>query len=464
MHNLPPLPRHLLTSTLGLIALFAGCFYLNLAGSHQAEATPVQQAGAFRVYLPLVARHPRGPTQVYVWPDSSNLQPGQTVVLDVRIDNIVDLYGLDIYLRFDPTILEVVDAEPSASGIQVAPGTFPDPASGFVFMNTANNTTGEIRYVLTLLHPSPGATGSGVAAQVTFHARALGSSGVTFADLGLVNRSGEPVSALRTGATVTVAFPPTATPTVTQSPTPTATVPPSATPTPTVTPTSTPSLTPSPTETLPTATSTLTPMPTWTSTATSSPTITPTPSQSPTPTATTTPGPTATPTVTPTPTVVGACRELVTNGGFETDVAWEFGNTPARGQYTSAMFHSGSRSVRLGIQPPTPDTFSFSSVRQRVDIPATTNTVRLSFWFWPANEGVSEDLHEAWIMDTNLRPLRNIFKGLYDDRSWIPVPDFDLTEFRGQTIVLYFNVYNENLDTRFRSWMFVDDVSVQACP
>lgn len=458
--------RYPLTAARGLVMLLAGCLMLILAAHRQVEATPSPQSSTFRTYLPLVAQHPVGPTQVYLLPASFALQPGQTVNLNVHIDQVVDLYGLDIYLRFDPSVLEVVDADPGASGVQLSPGNFPDPATGFVFMNTANNTTGDIRYVLILLHPAPAATGSGIAVRITFRARALGSSNVNFEDLGLVNKSGEPVSALRAGATLTVAYPPTITPT------PTATVPPSSTPTLTMTPTSTstptltptitltPSATPTPTETRPTSTPSVTPTPSPTL-PTSTPSVTPTPTQSPTPTVTATLGPSATPTLTPTP---GLCQELVTNGGFETNEAWVFGNTAARGQYSTVRAHTGNRSVRLGIEPPANDIASWSSIRQTISIPNNVSHVQLSFSYWTASEGASDDLQEAWIMKPDLLPpYYEVFKGLYNDRSWRSVTGFDLNQFRGQTIVLYFNVDNE-YDIGYRTWMYVDDVSVQACP
>jgi len=39
---------------------------------------------------------------------------------------------------------------------------------------------------------------------------------------------------------------------------------------------------------------------------------------------------------------------------------------------------------------------------------------------------------------------------------------FDLTAYKGQTIVLYFNVYNNGIDN-LKAAMYLDDVSVQVC-
>jgi hypothetical protein len=40
---------------------------------------------------------------------------------------------------------------------------------------------------------------------------------------------------------------------------------------------------------------------------------------------------------------------------------------------------------------------------------------------------------------------------------------FDLTPFLGRDLVLYFEVYNDNISAGPRTWMFLDDVSVRTC-
>jgi bacillopeptidase F (M6 metalloprotease family) len=46
------------------------------------------------------------------------------------------------------------------------------------------------------------------------------------------------------------------------------------------------------------------------------------------------------------------------------------------------------------------------------------------------------------------------------DGAW-QAARFDLTSHRGQTVVVYFNTYNDG-DGR-RSWMHVDDVRLDVC-
>jgi hypothetical protein len=40
---------------------------------------------------------------------------------------------------------------------------------------------------------------------------------------------------------------------------------------------------------------------------------------------------------------------------------------------------------------------------------------------------------------------------------------FDLTPYRGRSIVIYWEVFNDDLLARPRTWMFLDDVSVRVC-
>ncbi|MFQ6058430.1 MAG: cohesin domain-containing protein [Anaerolineae bacterium] len=238
------------------------------------------------IYLPLILNSLR--TRVFVSPSSQEIEVGQMATVDIRIERVTDLYGVDMHLRFDPTVLEVQDAAPLQPGVQIQPGTFPDPGWGFVLTNTADNDTGEISYIMTLIHPSPAANGSGVAARVTFKGVGSGASAIAFDSLVLSDSGGHDITATTLGGIIVVAPSPSSTPTSTLTATSSPPVP-SSTPTPTSTPTVTPSP-PVPSST-PTSTSTLT--------ATSSP---PVPSSTPTPTSTPTPSPTGTPLTTHTPT------------------------------------------------------------------------------------------------------------------------------------------------------------------
>jgi LysM repeat protein len=182
---------------------------------------------------------------VLLTPASQAIGVGQSATVTLRAENVESLYGYQVELTFDPAVLQVADADPAKTGVQVSLGTFLQ--ADFVQQNNANNTTGRITCVISQLAPTSPVTGSGDLLTIAFQGKADGQSTIAFADLKLAKSDGTEIVATTQTAQVTVGTPsqPTATPTPTQTPTPTAT---STTPTPTGTPpTATPTPTPTPT-------------------------------------------------------------------------------------------------------------------------------------------------------------------------------------------------------------------------
>jgi len=182
---------------------------------------------------------------VLLTPASQAIGIGQSATVTLRAENVESLYGYQVELTFDPAVLQVVDADPAKTGVQVSLGIFLQ--ADFVQQNNANNTTGRITCVISQLAPTSPVTGSGDLLTITFQGKADGQSTIAFADLKLAKSDGTEIVATTQTAQITVGTPsqPTATPTPTQTATPTAT---STTPTPTGTPpTATPTPTPTPT-------------------------------------------------------------------------------------------------------------------------------------------------------------------------------------------------------------------------
>jgi hypothetical protein len=109
----------------------------------------------------------------------------------IRIENATRLYGAEVHLAFDPTRLEVRDADPDTEGVQIQAGDFPIP--DFVVQNRADNVRGTIDYAATQLAPREAVDGSGVLATVTIKGKDRGTSSLTFAGAKLADPDGQEI-------------------------------------------------------------------------------------------------------------------------------------------------------------------------------------------------------------------------------------------------------------------------------
>jgi len=156
---------------------------------------------------------------------------------------------------------------------------------------------------------------------------------------------------------------------------------------------------------------------------------------------------------------------LVENGGFESGISpWVVGGF---GDHivTGEDFKSGTNSLLIGYKYNPNVAFDKDFAYQTIMIPATASNVRFSFNYHLFTEdSVSYNWLEVYIRDTAGNNLALVFqKGGIDypgleEYGWEQVT-FDLSSYAGQTIQLYFAVANW-WDTLFRTWAFIDDVSV----
>ena len=118
--------------------------------------------------------------------------------------------------------------------------------------------------------------------------------------------------------------------------------------------------------------------------------------------------------------------------------------------------------MRLGITDQS-DAHSWSSVYQEVTIPGDAVSATLSFWYYPlCQDTLPSDWQAAIIYDETWELLDWVMpKACSDSQTWT-YHTFDLTPYKGQTIMLYFNVYNNGVGNR-KTAMYLDDVSVQVC-
>lgn len=90
------------------------------------------------------------------------------VTVEVQAENVTDLYGLELHLKYDPAMLEIQDSQADQPGVQIEPGALLPVNQGFVVANQADPSQGTIIYALTLLNPAPPVSGSGPVARMNF--------------------------------------------------------------------------------------------------------------------------------------------------------------------------------------------------------------------------------------------------------------------------------------------------------
>ena len=154
------------------------------------------------------------------------------------------------------------------------------------------------------------------------------------------------------------------------------------------------------------------------------------------------------------------CSELIANGGFEETAAWEILNTSYPAAYSTARAHGGSRSLRAGLEPGGYITRSYSSAQQTVALPASLGSAMLTYWWYPVSKD-ADDFQYLLLLDGDGAILDSLLWASADDQTWLSA-QAGLTEYAGLTLTLRVGVYNDGDDDLTR--MYVDDVSLRACP
>lgn len=167
--------------------------------------------------------------------DLNIAQVGTTGVSHVWLDGVRNFHGIDLRITFDPTVVQVQDAEPDKPGTQIAIGDLLSGRQIFTVKNTVDNAAGVIELAVTWISGSS-IDGSGALADITWVSRSTGQSEVNIVDATLSDSDGMPIVTNISNGIVTVGD-------TTPTPLPSITPQPSTTPPPTITPTPTPSVT-----------------------------------------------------------------------------------------------------------------------------------------------------------------------------------------------------------------------------
>lgn len=127
-----------------------------------------------------------------------------TTRVEIWVRDISDLYGADIRFTFDPSILQVADADPATPGTQITPlaGFLkPEYIARKIACNVADPDdpncpeAGVVWYAATQLAPTEPVSGSGPIAAIDFLAVAPGVSAFDIFYSKVVRRDGAPIPA-----------------------------------------------------------------------------------------------------------------------------------------------------------------------------------------------------------------------------------------------------------------------------
>ncbi|MGB9591497.1 MAG: cohesin domain-containing protein [Candidatus Kryptoniota bacterium] len=153
-------------------------------------------------------------TSGVVKPDPAVFEVGQGQVerLAIVLENAQDVYGVDIRARFDPTMVEIVDEDNQKEGVQMLPGQFPKP--DFLVRNQADNTVGNLMYVITQVNPSPPANGNGVVFWIEMRGKVMGESPFVIEFVDAADREGKTLTLDKQNGTIRVVKPKPPTPTM----------------------------------------------------------------------------------------------------------------------------------------------------------------------------------------------------------------------------------------------------------
>lgn len=155
-----------------------------------------------------------------------------------------------------------------------------------------------------------------------------------------------------------------------------------------------------------------------------------------------------------------ACQELLVNGGLEGSGGWRFGATPAPGTIVDTPVHTGAFALRVGIAGGN-NAVAYSTAYQTLTLPANAEQLTLTYWERPGATGDSGDYREILVLRSDFTVLRSLERQAGAGNDQWTQRTFTLTDLRGQSIVLYWNVYNNGSGATLVNYL--DDLSLQSC-
>ena len=149
-------------------------------------------------------------------------------------------------------------------------------------------------------------------------------------------------------------------------------------------------------------------------------------------------------------------HNVVSNPGFETGTfaPWTTGGVRA-----PIIVGSGAHGGSYAARPGSPSPYNGNSIfQQTITVPAGGGT--LSYWYNPhCPDTLTYDQQQVQIRNTAGTRLATVMNVCSNSGVWTQ-RTFNLAPYAGQTVVLWFNVHDDNYPSD-PSYMLVDDISIQ---
>lgn len=129
------------------------------------------------IISPLALTKAQSTTTISVSPQNSTPAVGQTLTITIQLSNVQNLYGVDIVLDWNPSML-TLQSNQSYVGVETySNGILHNPT--VVVQDTASQEAGEYHLVATSENPAAAFSGSGTIATLTFTVAQAGTSSLT---------------------------------------------------------------------------------------------------------------------------------------------------------------------------------------------------------------------------------------------------------------------------------------------
>jgi hypothetical protein len=138
------------------------------------------------------------PAIIYSQPSPIHLYVGETKTISIWVEDAVNVYSYYVRMYFDPSMVQILDADPNLPGVQVQDGDFFYRPQSITTANWVANPSGVMTYVNSFIDPTVSISGSGRLLSFDLQAIAAGTSTINLTQSYLISPQGDllPVSVL----------------------------------------------------------------------------------------------------------------------------------------------------------------------------------------------------------------------------------------------------------------------------